>query len=254
VGETGPEGEVGPRGEAGPVGPQGDTGPQGPAGPLIPTEGLIGYYRGNGVDLSGNGMNATVIGNVPLVADRFGNPNLAASFPSASPNNYLEVTGDAMLPSGGAPRTVSVWIETTHSYATTAGGIWGWGSSVTADAQFGMGVSSLATSLNNDIFNGGGGVALPGTWPLTATPAAWHNLVVVYDGTTVTTYVDAFYSASEVLVLSTSTTEDKLEIGRSAADETTPQSFVGSIDDLRIYNRVLSEEERGLLYFEGGWH
>lgn len=267
VGSIGPVGSTGPIGSTGPQGPQGDTGvqgpvgetgPQGPAGPNVPTEGLVAHYRGAGVDLSGNGNNAVVHGAVPLVPDRFGNPNLAGSFEGVD-SNYLEVapTGDAgaawaaLLPSAASARTVSVWLQSSYSYVEAgmvAGGVWAWGSSALSGAEFGLEISFTD---NHDDFVSGGGAQLVGT--KTLTDGDWHNVVITYDGTTLTTYVDAFYSISGVFP-ALATTTPNLEIGRLASDQPTPQPFVGAFDDLRIYSRVLSEDERGLLYFEGGWH
>jgi hypothetical protein len=264
AGPLGPPGPQGPQGEAGPIGEQGETGAQGPAGPLIPTVGLVAHYRGNGMDLSGNGNNAMLVGSVPLVPDRFGNPNLAAGFPAPGNNmNYLmaefATATDAgpPLPVAATPRTVSVWIETSYTWGgdagTAPGGIWSWGSSTASGAQFGMQVSST-NEVANFVYGAGaellGAPGAPGTIALN--DGSWHNIVVTYDGTNLTTYVDAFYSVGQPVPCST--TIPTLVIGRSVLDEATPEPFVGAIDDLRIYDRVLSEDERGLIYFEGGWH
>ena len=269
LGPTGPQGDAGPQGvqgDTGAVGPQGDTGPQGPAGPLVPTAGLVAHFRGPGLDgtsvpdLSGNGNNGIVVGTVPTVADRFGNPAVAGSFTNNNSNYLLAdfaMDGGAALPVGTTPRTVSVWIQTNYTWGgdagATPGGIWSWGSSTASGGQFGMQVSSTN---DQDDFVTGAGAQLVCSGACVTKPlndGSWHNIVVTYDGTVVTTYVDAFFSATGMFP-TLSTTTPNLVIGRSVLDEATAEPFVGAIDDLRIYNRVLTEQERGLLFLEGGWH
>jgi hypothetical protein len=228
----------------------------------VPTVGLVAHYRGpslnnpNSVpDLSGNGNDATVVGTVAAVADRFGNPATAANFANDNSDYVMAsftMDAGAALPVGATPRTVSVWIQTSYTWGgeagATPGGIWSWGSSTVPSGQFGLEVSFTN---DHDDFVYGTGAELVGTKPVN--DGEWHNIVVTFDGSVVTTYVDAFFSVSQKIP-TISTTTPTLVFGRSVLDEATPEPFVGAIDDLYIYNRVLSEEERGLLFLEGGWH
>ena len=177
-------------------------------------------------------------------ADRFGNPASAASY-DGDAGTYLEVAPHPLLPVGAAPRTVSVWIETSHAYSNF-GGLWNWGSSAQPYGQrFGL----LITAAGNDAFIGEFQDVV-GTKILNN--GAWHHTVVTFDGQQITTYVDSFYSASGDRTLNTGT--PYLEIGRSSFDHGAVEPYFGTLDDLRIYNRVLSAAERGQLYLEGGWH
>jgi hypothetical protein len=207
-------------------------------------DGLVAYYRGSGVDLTGGGHNANAHGNVTLVADRFGQANLAARF-DGDPATYLEVAPDPALPIGASPRTVSVWLQTTHSYpAAPGGGVWNWGTSVApAGGRFGMLVIS-----NKDYFVGEG---MDVAGMTTLNDGKWHNIIVTYDGLTETTYVDNFFSAMGTLSLNTR--GQNLEIGRSSVDHPTPEPFFGAIDELRVYSRVLNTAERGQIFAQGGW-
>ena len=239
-GATGASGSAGAPGQMGSAGPQGNPGPPGTADNI---PGLVAYYRGNGTDLSGGGMDATVNGTIVLVDDRFGVPAMAASF-NGTASNYLTVTNTA-LPLGAAPRTISVWFSTTQTFSSVAGSLFNYGQSSTGTGhRFGLAIEST-----KDVFIGESD-DLTGT--TTVTDGAWHNLTVTYDGTTITLYVDAFYSAAGPISLDT--IGQILRIGATAADRVVQEPFIGSIDDLRIYNRVLTRDERGLLYLEGGWH
>jgi len=108
----------------------------------------------------------------------------------------------------------------------------------------------MIVDTSNDNYFVGENADVPGTQVLNDN--AWHNIVVAYDGTTVTTWIDAFYNVAGTPGLNTTGTN--LEIGRSSFDHSTPEPYFGNIDDLRVYSRVLSEDERGELYLEGGWH
>ncbi len=244
TGSQGPAGEAGPPGDAGSAGPQGEAGAPGPLGDADDIPGLIAYYRGSGADLSGKGNDATVHGTVTLVADRFGVPSMAASFDGTS-TNYLTVT-NALLPVGTAPRTVSVWFQTTTAFNGLAGSLFNWGTSSggVSGERFGCLV------LNTKDYFVGENADLAGS--RVVDDGNWHHVVVTYDGTTVSQWVDAAFSVSGTPSLST--VGQILRIGASAADRATPEPFTGAIDDLRIYGRVLTRDERGLLFAEGGWH
>ncbi len=240
-GEDGAPGMNGDPGMDGAPGMNGDTGMDGAPGQpgtFVPTEGLVAHYRADGVDLSGEGNDATSTGTITLVPDRLGIPAAAASYDGAS---YFEVLGHPGLPTGAAPRTVSLWIRTTDNN----GSFLNWGNGSNNGQRFGL------------IVNAAGAPYFVGQFAdLTGAPAslnddAWHHVVLTYDGVTVTMFVDAFFNASADITLNTVGTN--LEIGRTAFDHP-PEAYVGAIDDVRIYDRVLSDQERGALYFEDGFH
>lgn len=83
----------------------------------------------------------------------------------------------------------------------------------------------------------------------------WHHLVATYDGTTVAFVVDNVGDGKLGMAgspLQLDTTESKLIIGRKVPDGN-DEYFQGSIDDIRIYNRVLTTAEIAALYHEKGW-
>jgi hypothetical protein len=251
AGDAGPAGPTGPMGEAGAIGPTGPTGPAGdagatgatgatgPSGGIVPTTGLVGWYK-SATDLSGNGQNLAVVGSVTFGADRFGNPGVAMYFNGQTTTDFIQGT-NTLLPLGTSARTISVWFKTS---ATTGGNsIYSYGtSSGVSGERFG-----LLDSNNGDYFVGQNedisGATVVGD-------GNWHNAIVTYNGTTVTMYIDGRYSDSGTPTLNTVGTT--IDIGASNYDHT-PEPYTGYIDDLRIYSRVLSEDERGELYLEGGW-
>jgi hypothetical protein len=238
-------GPTGTQGNTGATGSTGATGATGLAGTADSIPNLIAYYRGSGVDLSGNGNDATVNGTVPLVADRFGNPAVAASLDGTA-TNFLSVAVGA-IPVGTAPRTVSLWFRTSFNYSNrgSAGSLFNWGTSATQGARFGFVVTQLG---NYDYFVG---EFADHSGTASVCDGIWHHVVISYDGAAVTEWLDAEYQYSAVLTLNTIGTT--LRIGASSVDHGSAEPFVGEIDDLRIFSRVLSRDERGLLFLEGGW-
>ena len=201
--------------------------------------GLVAYYpfNGNANDESGNGNNGTVNGAV-LTSDRFGTASSAYDFSSGNitaPANYLPV--------GNTARTISSWIYASN-FLQPDKMIVGWGQpSVQQMSAIAMGLGSFADGK-------------PGFWGYSADLAArsrvsdnrWHHVVFTFDTTLGKLYLDGKLDTSRVLSLNTSSGtlyigDYYINVGR----------FSGSVDDIRIYNRALSETEIDSLYHEGGW-
>jgi hypothetical protein len=194
--------------------------------------GLVARYRGSGKDLSGNGHDATGK-DVTIVADRFKQP-MAGAFNGSS---FLEVQSHPLLPSGNAPRTVSVWMK-----CACTGSYLNYGSASGTGTRWGFSVS------DSDYFVGENADV---SGSIKIADGVWHNVLVTYDAKQIVRmYVDAAPSAELERILDTKGTN--LEIGQTAFDHT-PEPYAGEIDDVRIWNRVLSDTERKAVFTEGGW-
>lgn len=253
-GATGATGASGDPGAAGSNGPQGDAGPTGPAGDAGPpgyvsvTAGLVAAYRtGNGLDTSGGGNNLTKspTGTITVANDRFGTPGVAATFAGGA---YEELLNATALPIGATARTVSVWMLTNTSYTAAGGAIFNYGSAATTAQRFGFIVTGA--SANHDYFVGESD-DIAGTKDIH--DGKWHNLIATYDGTTATLFVDATQDGIKAFTAATPA-GSSLEIGRAPTDITTAEPFTGTIDDIRVYNRVLTRDEIGAILLEGGWY
>lgn len=74
-------------------------------------------------------------------------------------------------------------------------------------------------------------------------PANWYHVVGTYNGTQVKTYVNGVLtSTTATTITSISHTTDIMSIGRQAAST---EYFDGAIDEVKIYNRALSDTEVG---------
>ena len=79
------------------------------------------------------------------------------------------------------------------------------------------------------------------------TDGLWHHIVIQNDGSTTFMYVDGVLdgSVSENLVVGNGATNNKLYLGKSNLGI---QNFTGSLNDVRIYNRMLTACDIDILY------
>ena len=71
-------------------------------------------------------------------------------------------------------------------------------------------------------------------------PNVWTYLASTYDGANVKTYVNGVLAASQALTLSTVTSAG-FSIGWGY--DSTSATFSGTIDEVTIYNKVLTQQE-----------
>jgi len=201
--------------------------------------GLVAYYLFNGDtdDESGNGNNGINFG-ATLTQDRFKNDNSSYSFDGSG--NYIEPETNG-FPTSDQPRSISAWLKTSQSYAVNAGIV----------ADYGTMTSSNRFSLmvyNNKLSFSGYSNDLIGNKIISDN--CWHFVVVTYDGLQINLYVDAMTDTSQTKTLNT-IDSGILRIGQRLTDPSNPtynEFFNGSLDDIRIYNRVLSETEISQFY------
>ncbi len=217
---------------------------------------LVAYYpfNGNAIDESGNGNNGTVIG-ATLVEDRFGNPNTAYSFDGFG--DYIDfgnVYNDVFL-----PFAISVWIYKDEiGYANQ--------NIIKSDNYPGTGNSYyygfwLTTVDGTEqptvaISYGDGGVPDPDNRRTKNTSATlnlneWVHVVVNVSGPTdMTIYFNTIDVGGTYSGYGGSMVHNawSANIGKN----TIPPNvfFNGILDDVRIYNRNLSEDEVNALFEE----
>lgn len=207
--------------------------------------GLIAWYRTT-VDLSGHGNDLAAAGNVTTTTDRFGYPNAASLFsPTDGSDGVTAISGNnPLLPVGTAPRTVSVWLQTSTNYSArgNAGDFWNWGGCCATGSRFG----ELITQGNETEYFVGQFADLDGTRVLN--DGKWHNVLVTYDGSAVAEYVDGVLDVSGGIGLNTS--GSTLVLGNAVPGHGA-EPFSGALDDVLIYDRVLSPAEIADVYSQG---
>jgi len=218
------------------------------------TNGLVAYYTFSGTanDASGNGNNGTTQ-NVVFVTDRSGLPQGALSCPYT--NSGVIVPNSASL--GMVSNiTISAWINVASNQVgpVCLKGL------VTSFWNYGLAIVGSGTNLTfcYDKTSGGAGPAPPllSTW-------VWQQIAVAIDepNNTMKFYVNGQLVTNTTIVLGgtfdptdvsdvindTGVNAGNLYLGNNSASS--PDSnFAGAIDNLRIYNRTLSDSEVQQLY------
>ena len=211
-------------------------------------EGLIIHYSfdGDANDRSGND-NHGIVNGAQLTSDRFGNANSAYSFDGI--NNFISAGAD-ILPS--AERTTALWFKantvSNHPVLFSYGG----GS---CGSSWFMGLN--ATNYNNSYYLSSHCDVNTLTSPYSQDPInAWFHLIVSTDTNGTRMYVNGVQVASNNnYITNTNVAGKDLSIGVATSPSgSVPYTdvnvgyFDGSIDDVRIYNRALSESEIQELY------
>jgi hypothetical protein len=200
-------------------------------------KGLVAFFpfNGNANDESGKGNKAKVHG-ATLTSDRFENENSAYYFDGQS---YLVYRKVKEIPIGKAKRTLALWAKSADGFRNgNADHIVNWGSADSGNA-FGLMIFdkdnwwAYGHSPDNDLDS-----------EITA-DTEWHFFCIIYDGVETKIYIDGQLAATKKMILNTKGND--LYIG-IRPDEAMDNTFDGVIDDIYIYNRVLTDEEIQELY------
>ena len=201
---------------------------------LTEEQGLVGYWKfeeGSGTtvnDSSGNGNNGTIY-EATWVSGKYGSALIFDGI-----NDYVNINSANDIPTGTSNRTIEAWFKT--SYDNSPGpqqkAIVSYG-----NASFSQ-YFSLAHFTNNKL--GVGGFGNDCISDITINDGNWHHGAATYDGTTVSIYVDGVLNVT--CAKSFNTVLTKFEIGTASGWWGNPY-FNGTIDEVKIYNRVLSAEE-----------
>ena len=205
--------------------------------------GLVAYYpfSGNADDESGNGNNGTVMGAV-LTTDRFGIDSAAYEFNGAS--TFITIPSSATLESPTTELSQVAWIN-LYSWSPIGqpfGPILMKSNSGGNAFQYRLSVGS--GGINTAINNWNNGVTVPDTLNFNE----WYFIVTTLKDDTVRAYVNGVFIGADTLVGPISPNSLPLEIGRDVPGVT--EIFNGKIDDVRIYNRMITPEEIDSLYDE----
>ena len=207
------------------------------------TDGLVAYYPfdGDANDCSGHANNGIFDGAV-LTANRFGKANSAIRFDGIAATISAKVTG---MPAVDAPQSFSWWflIEQPPTYIDSLGAD---NMIALVDTVKGIGVQTGFRapgyhSRGLDIWYWGGRTVLESPQPALN---KWHHCVYTYDGSIHRFYLDGQEYAQSDAKPQTGI-PDILMFGNYPSGD---QFFQGNLDDIRIYNRVLTQSDVEVLY------
>jgi hypothetical protein len=200
------------------------------------SNGLVAYYPFNGDanDGSGNANDGTLHGGPTPVPDRLGNPNSAYEFDGI--DDYITVP-DAPSLNFTEAITVAYWIRLQTSgpyyfpyHIIEKFGSWG------------------CSQRDWDIVWSQHGSPPGDAWATNLQPGTDYFFVLTFDGNSRNIYQDGQLVASQSAVGSLTLTDSDIYIGEY--DQGGGYYFDGILDDIRIYDRALSEAEIQALAFE----
>lgn len=237
------------------------------AGPLCPnppaTRGLIAHWTFD----EGSGNQA---------ADDSGNGNTALFFPPSGSPPPKPVWTQGRLGGGirldgarshlrvdASPSLNRIQIQAWPQPANGAFSITGWIKTETMDANAGGTILSRDSSTSTDpmyafgVFDGKLGASIGPTAGYTSpimfqavipVPSdRWVHVALTYDGITAYLFQDGFILATLDIGAPVSCDSTPVTVGASANGAVLDQFFTGGIDDLRIYDRFLTEDELSAL-------
>lgn len=206
------------------------------------TNGLVAYYpfNGNANDESGNSNHGTVNGAV-LTADRFGKAQMAYYFDSSA---YIDCGNDASL-NVTNDLTISVRFCTTQPVGHQFAGMiskresWNWQTDMEWEMYYDRNDGRLMFSWANaasslgDIFTTTNAPPQTNEWRMATVTRIGDNWCLYYDG-----LLKAFHSTN----ISIRSTQSHVRLGVLRGGST-DDKFIGTLDDVRIYNRALTSNE-----------
>lgn len=210
--------------------------------------GLQGYWRldepasaTTAADWSGNGVNGTWSGTVsrPVSGALVNDADPAATFSAGGID-----LGDNFDFPGTVPYTISLWIKSNPA-APDFGRLFDKdrGYAPTRDGPV-VAVYSGGTRILCERFGNGTQTTVAGVLPA----ATWAHVACVYNGSTMSTYVNGALSASAASTQAVTGNSLPAQIGRSATGAGHSQD---ALDEFAIWNRALSSAEVAALYSAG---
>ena len=216
----------------------------------IPTEHLLLYYPfdGNADDVSGNNEHGSVHGSV-LTADRFGEENSAYYFDGKDDH----IVSNYELFFKGSEYTVSLWFDPEKQSAEfarlfhrgsagscTYAPILSFASSNSPRVAIGPGCNNQQgiTGLGNHILN----------------LNEWHHFVLTVGPKEQNVYINGdLVSTDNHDAIITVSSKFFLGAQTGNGEQADCCYYLGAIDDVLVYDRVLLEDEIKSIFHEGGW-
>ncbi len=212
--------------------------------------GLVAFYPFNGTadDASGHRHDGLVQDGVTPTSDRRGNPNSAFRF-NGTPSGYISVPhSDKLNFPNGSRFTIAAWVKFS-STLTQFTGILAKGKPNGGNVGYQLFVVNGSRAGFDVTSTGGTFRTLEGAKSLN--DGQWHFIVCTASTTNGETavYIDGVLDRSGLYgPLNCAIDNDRpLFIGK---ERNSTLFFNGSIDDVRIYNRIITSEEMQLLYTE----
>lgn len=206
--------------------------------------GLVGYWTFDGptinwntstaADSSGNSNTGQLIGMSTTTSPTIGKIGQALNFNGT--NQYIIANGYNY-----SSMSACAWVKLNVPISQYKGIV---EFSTSADVRYGIGFDTTGQPevMAGNTFQDG---------PSTLAINTWYDLCGTYDGLARRLYVNGVAVTLGTNQAGLTNQASTLAIGKFAVTDTTSYDLSGTIDDVRIYNRVLSAQEVAQLYAQG---
>ena len=218
------------------------------------TSGLVAYYpfNGNANDASGNGNNA-IFNNATLTTGVNGAPNSAYQFDGAT--NYIQIPNSPSL-NVGNKITLSAFVKVEGFYYGLCHG-----NDILNKGQHSGNLNAMLLRFDDASYTNSTNCLNPIPDTLHETfhgvnnivtnepfivKDQWYSVIYTYDGTSTNFYVDGLLIQSNNNPGITFNNSEDLYLGRlfdPASPSSFPYWFNGVMDEVRIYNRAVNNDE-----------
>jgi hypothetical protein len=181
-------------------------------------------------DQSGNGNNGTAQGGMMTIADSGSGGSYAYDFDGT--DDYIDVVSSGVP---AAAYSVSLWQYSTKSAVNTAFNAGQVGGERTVNID---GVRS--NTFGDSHGHKRGGTSYFVTSNVVRSSATWYHYLLTYDGSELKLYVNGTYVGNKTGVPNTDWIEDRCWIGQYIGGSF---FFQGRMDDIRTYDRALTQAE-----------
>lgn len=218
----------------------------------------VAHYKFNGdvKDSSPFENHGTVVGLLELTKDRFGNNDGAINF-SGNGNSYIEIPSSPSLESPVSQITIAGWFKLkSHNYSNYWLTMVCKGQDVEETAlnpqyrfQVTQNYKPQLSRCSPDIEQGYSVISLNSEAIICDTefmnhkfePDVWHFYAITYNGSEIGIYYDGIKTSQLSFSSSLNVNSSPLFIGKDIPGIT--DDFRGALDDIRIYNRGLTDLE-----------
>ena len=215
-------------------------------GKLTNDPGLVAYYDFNNDNLDKSGLdnNGTTNGNIIFTTDRFGNQNSAIYLDGQE--SFINVPNSVSLESPRYWLTITGWIKFETDHPIVSGLI-----QKSDDAEFGQYGLSIQHWDNNKLFaNFKDGYGYGVEYPFLSN--TWYFIAIVYtSNNSIKLFVNNELVGEVIPNFEIIHDSKPLSIGRETPGDV--EYLKGYLDDIRVYNKALTEDEIAELYHENGW-
>ncbi len=203
----------------------------------------IAYYpfNGNAQDASGNGNDGRLIQGVRLTEDRFGNPCSAMEFNGE--DGYISVPSSTSLNTPRDGLTIAAWFKISK-YSDFADLQWvsvccksNQSEETDQHPHYRFQTTKVTFSMSSDFTE---------NWQQEINYDEWYFYTMTYNSRSVKIYLNAEQVMDFAYYKTLVPNNAPLEIGRDVPG--VMEYFAGKLDDIRLYNRPLSETEIITLY------